>query len=385
MLRRGRGFIRSAGLAVLLSLCSTAAASSEVSPVKAQAEAGRQAHRWSSSAAGKSAYLYLFYADDSRSAPADGPCSGIRPPAFKCNYPATSGQAATTDTSECQRQVQTILDGWYADFDILFTFTRPTNVDYYTVVITSEKSWCTQDPIEAGVAPNNSCNDNRGPAAYALECGYSAHDCATIIAHEHGHLVGLEHTASPTDVMNQTVMPTATGFDDKSNRIVDEQCGLPPDQNSYQQMLTTLGAWSGAAKPSPFSSIPDAGAPDASPNHPLADASSTSSSVGNPAGGSVDGGIVVALAGFDALVRPPLPTAGTSGTNQQPSHGGCGMAGQPASAPGVIAALLLVALAAAFTRIRGRFPSGRRGRPAGEPLPCAAPARRPSASRSHGR
>jgi len=289
--------------------------------------------------------------------------------------------------------VQDYLDLWYADFNLVFTLTRPAS-DYYPIMITSDGSWCpdtsTGTSTEAGVAPGG-CIDRTGLAALAFECGHSAHACATVIAHEHGHLVGLAHTLSTTDVMNQTVLSTATGFDNTSNRVLDDIfniCNLQ-NQNSYQTMLTALGSWPGGAKPSPFSTTPDAGvhdvapdlAPEASPDD-APDASPTGGSVGNPTGGTVDGGVVVVLAGFDALTRPPLPTADDSGTTVTAPHSGCGLAGQPTSAPGATAVIvLLMALAAAFTRSRGRFPCGHRARPAGERLPCAAPARWPSAPR----
>ena len=361
--------MRTTGWAVLVLTCLAAQAQGGVSAPNQQAMGERQAHRWSGRTAGKPAYLW---------------------PAFKCNYGAT--------IEDCQRQVQDYLDAWYADLNIVFTLSRPASGDYYVVMITSDGSWCPQTSsgtsTEAGVAPFN-CNDNPGLGALAFECGHSARACATTIAHEHGHMVGLEHTVSTTDIMNQTILATAAGFDGNSSRVLDDIfniCNLQ-NQNSYQQMLTALGSWPGGAKPSPFSTTPDAGArdvaPDVAPQVPpdaAPDAAPTGGAVGNPTGGSVDGGAVVALAGFDALTRPPLPTADDSGTTVTAPHRGCGLAGQPSSAPGAgVIVVLFVALAAAFTRSRGRFPSGHRARPAGEPLPCVAPARWPSAPQARDR
>jgi hypothetical protein len=379
MLRRGRGFNRTAALAVLLSLCSTAARGDEVSSRNAQAKAGRQAHHLSGPAPGKPAYLWIWYSDGgplSEEGPAA--CNAYTSSAYWCNFGRT--------TDDCKRQVQAFLDKWYADFNLVFTFTRPS-ADYYTVAVTGDGNWCPVSSDEGGIAYGSGCNDLPGFAGYALKCGTSAHDCATIIAHEHGHMVGLEHTDSILDVMNRTVQPNkATGFDNNENNTTDDTCDRLT-QNSYQVMLSTLGAWPGGAKPSPFPSIPDAGAPDASPNLPpddTADAAPTGGAVGNPAGGSDDGGVVTALPGFDAIARPPLPTADDSGINVPAPRSGCSLAGQPARGASPIL-VLLCALAAAATRFRARFPHGLRARPASEPLPCARPARRPSASRLHDR
>jgi len=189
MLRRDKGFLRSAGWASLLALCASLGAEGTA---KAKAD--------------KPAYVWLWYADGTPM-PMDGlNCLGFKPPAFTCSYGAT--------VEDCQRQVQTYLDAWYADFNIVFTLTRPANGEiFYPMVISADGSWCLQTQTEAGVAPNNNCIDTHALAAIAFECGKSAHACATIIAHEHGHLVGLEHTVSTTDVMNPIIQATTPGLE----------------------------------------------------------------------------------------------------------------------------------------------------------------------------
>ena len=307
----------------------------------------------SGGAPGKPAYLWLWYADG-KAAPEDNQfCSEI-PPAFVCNF-GSGMEGARVD--DCKQQVQALLDDWYKDFNLLFTLTRPPS-DFYLVIITSGWAKCQNelppletgmDPsMEAGIAPGNGCLDNLGQTALAIECGSNAHECANIIAHEHGHLVGLQHTASRADVMYPTILTSASaaGFDNNSNTIVDDQCNLPlPKQNSYQQMLTTLGTWPGGTKPSPFAAVRDASAPDL-PTADSGDTASASGSVGpTPTGNDVDGGVSI-VPGFDApgLARPSLPTvdpavAGTSG-----SHGGCNLTQTPTS-PLAAAVVLLLGLA----------------------------------------
>ena len=346
MLRRGKGFPRLAGWAALLALCLPSVTSGTASAAANTDLLARAAHRMSGRLPGKPAYLWLWYADG-KPLPENPPaCGDVKPPpAFKCNYGVT--------IEDCQQQVQSYLDAWYANFNLIFTLTRPASGDYYAVMITGDGSWCpdtsTGTSTEAGVA-NANCNDNPGTAALVFECGHSAQKCATTIAHEHGHLVGLEHTVSTIDVMCETVLPTANGFEDNNDRILDDRyniCNLTK-QNSYQQMLAALGAWPGGAKPSPVSSLPDAGAPDL-PAANNADASTGGGSVGpTPVGGDGGGGVAV-VPGIDAhdLVRPTIPTVDAS-TQLAENRGGCNLAGAADSASASTGILLL--LLALFAR-----------------------------------
>ena len=62
-------------------------------------------------------------------------CTGKRLPKFECTFAPT--------LVECQRQIQAYLDAWYADFNIVFTLTRPTSGKYYTEVVSSGGgAWC---------------------------------------------------------------------------------------------------------------------------------------------------------------------------------------------------------------------------------------------------
>lgn len=379
MLRWRMGFPETAGLAALLSLCATSASGSE-----------RQAHRMARPA-GSPAYLWLWYADG-KAIPADsGYCLDLGPPpAYQCNF--ASGMDG------CQRQVQAYLDAWYKDFNLVFTFERPRSDDYYIVAITSGWPQCATEAAdltggvagnEGGIAPWNYCNDNPKKAAVAIECGRNAHDCATIIAHEHAHMVGLLHTKSATDVvtdvMNPTIRSTAAGFDNQDNAVVidtpvlADTCDNTKTQNSYQRMLATLGPWPGGDKPSPLPAAPDAGAADAAPAD-AADARHSSSSVGPGPGPSVDAGPIIVLPGFDALTRTPLGAPDAPSTPPDTSHGGCAMAARPLGQAGAwpwAPPLLAYLLSAGIIRSRAR-----RARPASERLPCAGPARSPSAARA---
>jgi hypothetical protein len=333
---------------------------------------------WAGRLPGKPAYLWLWYATGGPMPEFSEYCGDLTPPPYQCKF--------GSNLEDCQRQVQAFLDDWYKDFNLVFTLTRPPSGDYYTIIITSGWDQCknsspTQVGVmprdEAGLAPGN-CNDNPGQTALAIECGTNAHDCATIIAHEHGHLVGLEHTASRMDIMNAKVLPTAAGFEDWSNPTDGDVCDLLV-QNSYQQMLSALGPWPGGTKPAlPFSASdagtsdavsPDAGASDA-PSPDTAEAPATGTVIGPGQGGTIDGSVTV-LPGFDAISRPPPPTADAAPPTPSPSsqHGGCDMADAPAPPSLVLVAgvLLVCALrsrarAAALSRAAA---STRHGSPRG--------------------
>ncbi len=352
-------------LALLAGLATMASQAAMTTRACAQedAAAGRRGRSLSGRPPGKPARLWIWYPDGGNQANTeDGPyCSGLRPPVFTCTF--------GTSTGDCKRQIQAYLDLWYADFNLVFTLTRP-NADYYTIVVTNHGSWCPSPPEDgmAGIAYSSGCNDITGYAGYVFSCD-NAHDCATVIAHEHAHMVGLGHTDSMTDIMSWKVRPTANGFDNAENPTLGDTCDYLT-QNSYQRMLSTLGAWPGGVKPSPFADLPDGGAPDAAAPEQR-DASTSGTPIG-PGGPTIDSGPIGVLGGYDAVVRPTLPMIDAPVSVSRPG-GGCSHAGIRSRA-----AWLEVALAGflflALTRGAGRR-LDRRARPAGAPPPCATPAR----------
>jgi hypothetical protein len=196
--------------------------------------------------------FYLHYADG-RSLPRTNPnpCRSTAP-RFSCDFAPT--------LTECQRQIQTYLDRWYADFNVVFTFTRPTSGSFYTEVVSSGGgAWCDAADNVAGVAPFL-CDDLAGGVAYTFNGGNSAKQTAIIIAQEQAHLVGLEHTQSTRDIMDSTICPNCDGFEDVNNKVQADRCGRTT-QNSYQMMKDRLGVWTGGIKPTPFGCQPDSGPP----------------------------------------------------------------------------------------------------------------------------
>lgn len=319
--------------------------------------------------AGKPAYVWLWYADGGAMPDYSEYCSAIRnPPPYECNFASSSAVAA------CQSEVQRYLDDWYKDFNVVFTLTRPPSGDYYIIVITSGWPACAQEAAdrtsgvaayEGGIAPfNMNCVDNVNQTAIAIQCGTSAHDCATIIAHEHAHLVGLVHTTGGADVMHASVQSTSYGFRDESlSTVLDwsNNCSSAK-QNSYRQMLAMLGPWPGGPKPSLFASFDggvqdDASAGDAAaPDQP--DAKATGGSIGPGQGGA--SGTVTVISGFDAYTRTPpvIPDPGVVAPESKSS--GCNVSRVPTTSPlGLAGGLLLVV----WRTLRRRRLSGSPPRP----------------------
>jgi hypothetical protein len=191
--------------------------------------------------------VYLQYADGQTEIPNGGTCNGEAiPPPFAC------GDGATVD---CQLATHAILDAWFAEFDVAFTLQPPAAGPFQTVVVTDDGSWCGKP---AGVAGSSrfDCTDQREGVAYALRCGGSALSCAKIIAHEYGHIVGLEHVMSAAGIMNPGLCGDAcAGFEDQDHPLEggNSLCGAATSQNSHQLLLERLGTWTQeSAKPDPF-------------------------------------------------------------------------------------------------------------------------------------
>jgi hypothetical protein len=199
--------------------------------------------------------IYLVYADGTQLPnTAYDACTGAAPK-FNCTFGSS--------LLDCQRQIQTYLDRWYADFNVIFTLTRPSSGNYYTEVVSSGGgAWCGVASTVAGVAPFL-CQDLHGGVAYTLDGGGSAHDTAVIIAQEQAHLLGLEHVSDTNDIMYPYICQNCDGFENQAVATTADRCDRET-QNSYQMMLSALGAWSGGTKPSIFGCIDDTNPPTVS-------------------------------------------------------------------------------------------------------------------------
>jgi hypothetical protein len=209
-------------------------------------------HPFASGSGSQPKVIYLVYADGTQLPQTSyDACTGAAPK-FDCTFAST--------LEDCQRQIQTYLDRWYADFNVIFTLTRPTSGSYYTEVVSSGGgAWCGVASTVAGVAPFL-CQDLHGGVAYTLDGGESAHDTAVIIAQEQAHLLGLEHVSDTNDIMYPFICQNCDGFENQAVATTADRCDRQT-QNSYQMMLSALGPWGGGPKPSVFGCIDDTQAP----------------------------------------------------------------------------------------------------------------------------
>jgi hypothetical protein len=187
--------------------------------------------------------VYLVYADGTPLPRTSPNACHATAPKFRCSFGSS--------LLDCQRKVQSYLDRWYADFNVVFTLTRPMSGPFHTVVVSSGGGgWCGVDPGVAGAAPFL-CNPLNNGAVYAFRGGEDARQTAVIVAQEQAHLVGLEHTASDGDLMSPTICERCDGFERDPEPIVGDRCDRKT-QASYQMMIDRLGAWPGGPKPSAF-------------------------------------------------------------------------------------------------------------------------------------
>jgi hypothetical protein len=207
--------------------------------------------------------FYLFYATGKDLPTTDvNACTGT-PPRFDCKFAST--------LAACQSQIQAYLDKWFADFNIIFTLTRPTSGKFYTEVVSSGGgTWCGVANNVAGVAPFL-CQDINGGVSYTFLGGTSAKQTAVIIAQEGAHLMGLEHVTSDKDIMYPQICSDCDGFLDQALPIDMDRCDRT-SQDSYQMLKQTLGDWPGGPKPSAFGCMTDTVPPVVKILEPLAGA-----------------------------------------------------------------------------------------------------------------
>ena len=197
--------------------------------------------------------IYLLYADAKTSFPTTSgdACSGVVPE-FNCTF--------GTNLLDCEQQIQTYLDQWFADFNVIFTLTRPTSGSYYTAVVSSGGgSWCAVKDTVAGVAPLV-CQELQSGVAFTLDGGANAHDTAVVIAHEQGHLLGLEHVTDDNEIMFPSICQGCKGFENSVFPVSNDAC-TRSTQNSYQMVMQALGPWGGGPKPSAFRCVNDTSPP----------------------------------------------------------------------------------------------------------------------------
>jgi hypothetical protein len=303
--------------------------------------------------------VFVWFADGGPSpASVQEICFGS-PPAFRCSF-------GTFDS--CRKQIQVFLDRWYADFDVVFTYAPPNDgAPFDTIVVASEGAWCGADERTVSRSPLPACTAMARGAVAVFKCD-DAKLCATTMAKEHAHILGLQHTGSPTDVMHDLVGPDHDGFEDKDSLSGAPRCGRT--QNSYRLMLERAGKWAGGPKPDPGVGTMVPEAPDASaPSDDVASGDAVAAEDAEDAAGNGSTGDVRRwedLAGPGPLPPPdgPIAPVRDAGADSPGDDGGgcsCELVARGGRAPGALAGFVLAfwGLGRAFgRRARRRNVSG---------------------------
>jgi hypothetical protein len=215
MIERHRAGAAAAGLALILSA---------VPPAAALAQGGAPV---------RPRLVYLFFADGTTALPAGETCGGQSiPTAHRCDlFPATSPQA-------CRAAIVAQLQVWYAGLPVAFTTARPERA-HDTIVITSDSRWCSVPRGISGDAPE-ACEARASGIAYVYECVFSVERCAALIAHEHGHLLGLQHVEGATDIMAEGGCSSCAGFLDRELPVVAPQTCGRATQSSRRRLQARL-------------------------------------------------------------------------------------------------------------------------------------------------
>lgn len=229
--------------------------------------------------------VYLHYPGTGSDPPTPGACGGATPPAFTCAF--------GTSIEDCKMKVQAKLDSWYFEFNVIFTFTKPTSGKYYSVVITNSGAWCGMKSDVLGIAPFTGGDTGEG-TAYVFKCD-AAQPCAAIAARGHGNMAGLCNTSNTKDVMfGPGVCTSCVGFATGGSLCAGGGGG----GDSYLIMKTRMGTWPGGPKPNPFD--------------------------GADGGSGADGGGAEVSAGGEPSGGDAGPPPGdAAGGSDGPSGGGC--------------------------------------------------------------
>jgi hypothetical protein len=157
------------------------------------------------------ATVWLKYADGTTPAPAGTLYAGLVPPAADCD-------------SVCRGRLQDGLRSRYGDLAIDFVETEPKGT-HYTVIINSGGDAWTPDakPGRGGISPFW-CQGIVGSTAFVFFAGeLDSAELTTMVAHEVGHLFGLEHTANDATLM--APYASALGQSFGNAETTDDVCG----------------------------------------------------------------------------------------------------------------------------------------------------------------
>ncbi|MCS6912989.1 MAG: matrixin family metalloprotease [Myxococcales bacterium] len=155
-------------------------------------------------------------------------------------------------------EIQKLVAGWYADFNVDVVISRPLSGDYMMTVVGGSRSDLGYGGGIVGISPGDCRNQNEVDLNYAFSAslGHAVYQTALTAAHEAGHAYGLGHTRNNRDIMFPTVVPQVDGF--ASGEVADPgPCGARPGdiQDGPEVLRRNLGARD-PVSPRPGDSVP---------------------------------------------------------------------------------------------------------------------------------
>jgi hypothetical protein len=196
--------------------------------------------------------VYLNFSDGTESiqlAEADNATANESRLCVTPQVPAWNGAPSCGGRESCRRAVADITQRYWLPFNVVFTTRRPSVGPYSMMMIGAPSGQCAWGV--SGMAMLDCGNAVSADIGFTFSC-LDPKECARIISQELGHAFGLTHTWDPCDLMSQSAKFCSEPL------FVDEElpseqgelsCGLAT-QNSFQMLLTTLGAW-GSARSKP--------------------------------------------------------------------------------------------------------------------------------------
>jgi hypothetical protein len=153
--------------------------------------------------------------------------------------PRWEGARVCGGRQRCADAVVASVRHLWSAYAVTFLTTRPpAGTTYAMVVIAPPTQACSYG--HRGIAPLDCGAHHPRDVAVVSDCYKDPSTCASLIAHELGHTLGLVHSADARDVMFDGPSDPAQSFRDAESPTVDGDCALAT-QNAHRTLMDRLG------------------------------------------------------------------------------------------------------------------------------------------------